>query len=263
MKEPSIPEEAPGGELAACRDLSIVVPIHGEVEATRRFLVSFDRQTCTCPLLFVDDCSPDDSVAQLTADGRRVYVPEERLWFNGILNWAIANCSTPFLGVLNNDLVLGKRFVELAVEAFAHSDYDILVPLTVEGADQASLDRTRRFSIATLWRREGWCMLFRHASVSRLPPVPNDLRLYFGDTWLFHHAWQSGLKVGVMLHNRILHERSRTLTAVQGGPRKPHPVIAADEAAFRANYAWVKKRRALGWVHLIPRPLRKRVLPHY
>lgn len=243
--------------------LSFVVPIHGELEATRRFLTSFDRQTRSCPLRFVDDRSPDDSVAWLRSRGRSVEVPEERLWFNGILNRAIANCQTPLLGVLNNDLVLGRRFVDLVVEAFEQSDYDILVPLTVEGASQQELDREHRFRIATLWRREGWCMLFRLASVRKLPPVPDDLRLYFGDTWLFHHAWEKGLKVGVMLHNRILHERSRTIAAVQDKTKKPHPVIAEDEVTFREKYSWVEKRRKLGWIHLIPRPLRKIMLPHY
>ncbi len=260
-------QRAPGpsgaGNRGANPQLSVVVPIHGELEATQRFLVSFDRQTRSCPLTFVDDRSPDDSVAWLRADGRAVEEPSERQWFNGVVNCAVRTCSTPFLGVLNNDLVLGERFVEQTIAAFEGTDYDLLVPLTVAGEGQEALDRSRRFRIATLWRREGWCMLFRHASVRALPPIPEDLRLWYGDTWLFHHAWQAGMKVGVMLHNRVLHERSRTIDAVQGKGKRTHPVIAADEAAFREKYSWVRKRRDLGLVRLIPRPLRKIVLPHY
>jgi len=252
---------SPAAAAGRASPLSIVVPIHGELEATQRFLSSFERQTQGCPLLFVDDRSPDGSVEWLRAHGWSVEVPEERLWFNGILNRAIERCQTPLLGVLNNDLVLGMRFVEQTVEAFARTDYDLLVALTVPGDDPRQLDEPRRFRIATLWRREGWCMLFRTASVGKLPPIPPDLRLWYGDTWLFHHAWEAGLKLGVMLHNRIFHERSRTIDAVQG--KGTHPVIAADEAVFREKYSWVQKRRKLGLIRLIPRPLRKVVLPHY
>lgn len=240
--------------------LSVVVPIHGELDATRRFLESFLRQTQTCSLRFVDDRSPDDSVSSLREAGWSVDTPAERLWFNGIVNQAVRDCRTPLLGVLNNDLILGKRFVELTIEAFERTDYDVLVPLTVEGA-QSHLDQTRRFRVATLWRREGWCMLFRAQALRELPPIPEDLKLWYGDTWLFHHAWAKGMKVGVMLHNRIVHERSRTIKAVQGNGT--HPLLAADDRVFHEKYSWVRKRRDLGLIRLIPRPLRKIVLPHY
>lgn len=105
-------------------------------------------------------------------------------------------------------------------------------------------------------------MLFRTARVRQLPPVPGDLKLYYGDTWLFHHAWRNGMKVGVMLHNRVFHEMSVTIKTGQG-QGQPHPDIVADQNVYRAKYAWVGKHRDLGWIRLIPRPLRRLLLPYY
>ena len=251
------------GEAAgpASSPLSLVVPIHGELAATQRFLESFERQTRPCPLLFVDDCSPDESVEWLRSRGWAVEVPPERLWFNGIVNRALQVCRTPLLGILNNDLILGRHFTDLTIAAFERTTYDVLVARTVEAEDPAGLDRGGRFRIAPLWRREGWCMLFRVASIRRLPPIPDDLRLWYGDTWIFHHAWSSGMRVGIMLHNRIAHEGGRTIRAVQG--QGTHPVIVSDETAFRERYSWVQRRRSLGLLKLVPKPLRKILLPYY
>ncbi len=241
--------------------LSLVVPIHGELGATRRFLDSFIRQTKMCPLSFVDDRSPDDSVQWLRARGWTVEVPAERLWFNGIVNRAVETCDTPLLGLVNNDVVLGKWFVEYTVNSFENTDYDILVPLTLPRGNAVLLDKQKRFRIGTLWRQQGWCMLFRTDSLRRLPPIPDDLRLWYGDSWIFHHAWAAGMKTGVMLHNRILHERGRTIRAAQ--KEGVHPVIRADEEVYRDKYPWLRKRQSLGFLRLVPRPLRKILFRHY
>ncbi len=241
--------------------LALVVPIHGQLEVTRRFLASFERQTVRCPLVFVDDASPDDSVDWLRAHGWEVYVPAERLWYNGVVNWALDHTSSPYLGVLNNDLVLGRYFVEEAVRSFEETRFDLLVPQTVPEGDPSVLDRRGRRRVRSLWRQEGWCMLFRVAAVRRLPPIPvHHLRLWFGDTWLFHHAWAAGLKVGVMRHNRVFHAGSVTIKAAEA--RAPHPIIAQDHEHRHRHYPWLDKRRPLGRLRRLPRPLRKLILPY-
>src|SRR5262249_54657509 len=132
--------------------LTIVVPTHGCIDVTLRFLDSYQAQTRASHLVFVDDHSPDDTVRILRARARTVIEPEQRLYFNGALRLAVASCRTPFLGVLNNDLILGRGFVEDVLDAFDRSGYDFLVPCTL-GEDQATpadLERRRTFRIRRL-----------------------------------------------------------------------------------------------------------------
>lgn len=101
-------------------------------------------------------------------------------------------------------------------------------------------------------------MIPRVASFGSLPPIPGDLRLWYGDTWLFHHGWASGLKVGKMRHVFVFHERSATV----GGNLSPvRHVTEADQEEVRLGYPWLKKRRRLVKLHLIPRPRRPHVVP--
>lgn len=239
--------------------LALVIPIHGNLPVTQRFLASFQRQSVRCGLTFVDDASPDGSAAWLREQGWDVQVPARRLWYNGIVNWAIASCEAPYLGILNNDLVLGRDFVAQTISSLDETSFDLVVPKTLANLDQEALDCPRRRRIVSLWRQQGWCMILRVASFRRLPTIPEDLRLWYGDTWLFHHAWSNGLKVGMMRHVWVFHERGATV----GGDLSPaREVIEQDQEAVRLRYPWLAKKRPLGRLRLIPRPLRRYVLPH-
>jgi len=242
--------------------LTIVVPVHGRIDATLRFLESWRPQTRASHLVFVDDCSPDETVRVLREEGQ-VVVERGRLYFNGILNLAVAECRTTYLGVLNNDLVLGRRFVEQVLDAFERSDSDFLVPCTLEEglASPADLERERRFRIRRLRRQQGWCMLFRTASVRRLPPVPADLRLWYGDSWLFHHAWEAGQKLGILMHVPVIHQRHATIQSDATFRRTGvHPVLAEDERVFRERYGWIRTKRLGPW-RFVPRWLRRKLVP--
>lgn len=239
------------------------MPVHGRLDATLRFLDSFETQTRTSHLIFVDDRSPDDTVRSLRELGHTVIEPERRLYFNGILNLAVASCRTPYLGVLNNDLVLGRQFVEKTLAAFDESGYDLLVPFTFEDprTAPAELDRDRTFRIRRLRRQQGWCMLFRMKSVKRLPPVPDELRLWYGDSWIFHHAWEDGQQVGIMMHNPVIHQRHVTIESDATFRRiGAHPVIEEDKRIFRERFHWVKSKRMGAW-RLVPRWFRQRIIP--
>jgi hypothetical protein len=184
--------------------LSIVVPFRGELETTLAFLDSLGRHE---PLTLVDDHTPEASVgAALRAMGHGVLRPRLRPYYNGALRWAIETAKTEFLGVLNNDLILPENFVGDVLEAFGQG-WDMLVPSTAPEGD------SNRPGVEPLDKQEGWCMLMRVSAVREIPPVPTELRLWYGDTWLFHHAWKAGLQVGKIRHVVVQHLRSHTMRA--------------------------------------------------
>ena len=220
--------------------LTVVVPIHGQIDTTIQFLEAYERQTVKPHLLFVDDRSPDDSVMILRNSGYDVYVPDERLWFNGALQKSIDECRTPLLGFLNNDIVFGKDFFEKVISTFDVSGYDFLVPQTVDVKEYDYFERDRPFKVSDLIIREGWCMFMRVEPMRKLPPIPDVFKLNYGDDWITYHAWTANLKVGKMEHIFIHHETSRTISAY---PSNSNPQIARELEAFNDEFQWLRRRR--------------------
>lgn len=212
--------------------LTLVVPIHGKIETTLEFLDSYERQTVKAPLLFIDDRSPDDSVSILREKGYTVLVPDKRLWFNGALNLSIAECGTTYLGFLNNDIVFGSTFVEDILHAIETSNADFLVPKSVDLKEHDYLDAKREYDVGPLNRREGWAMFFRVEKTRMIPRIPIELRLWFGDDWLFHHAVKMEQEVLQARHVRVYHVES-TKSAVANA------VIAKDQEIARLEYWWM------------------------
>ena len=256
-------QPSPWSADASQTPLTIVVPTHGRIDVTLRFLESYRAQTRASRLIFIDDRSPDDTVKILREQGETVLEPEQRLYFNGILSLAIRSCTTAFLGVLNSDLILGRRFVERTLESFERSRSDFLVPITLEGSEAtpANLERERPFRILRMRRQQGWCMLFRTRSVQRLPEIPEELRLWYGDSWIFHHAWEDGQRLGVMLHTPVIHQRHASIEGDATFKKTgAHPVIEQDKRIFAERYTWVTTKRLGPW-RLVPGFVRRRIVP--
>jgi GT2 family glycosyltransferase len=255
--------EARGSPWDVDSPLTLAVPIHGQLAATRRLLESFERQTRRCGLVLIDDQSPDESAAWLRGAGYAVDAPGERLWFNGCFNRALERCRTPWLGVLNNDLVLGREFVERTLEAFERTRCDLLTPRVLRHGRREELDAPRRFRVVRLIKAKGWCMLFRTEAIRSLPPIPaQEMRMWWGDTWVFHHAWERRLRMGMMLHVPVLHGGSTTINAELRRSDELRAILREDTRIRREKYPWLAKKH-LGLYRLVPAPLRSRVLPQW
>jgi len=188
-------------------ELTIVIPVHGQLHATRRVLEALHDQQedgWDATLVIEDDHSPDETVWTLRRDGYDVRTDPERRYFNGILRPWLANCPTEFLAFLNNDILPRDNFLEELRLSFQEG-WDILCPRTNTPPD----DKKPR--VSELRHQMGWAMSFRVPAIRELPSIPEDLRLWYGDTWIFHHAWERKLRVGLMNHTSIDHEVSRTI----------------------------------------------------
>lgn len=242
-------------------DMRIVVPFRDQVKTTERFLDSFDRQTVSCFLELHDDYSEHESVLQLEKRmGFGMEVESYRGWprpyFNGIVNnvldGMIFNDEIKYVGIVNNDVVLGKQFVHQVCTAFENSSFDALIPKTKTNwgaSTQARMDEWGGHDIVTFPTHknavEGWCMFFRTKALRNIPFVPSDLRFWFGDDWLFRNVEKNGGVVGHMSNVFVYHEGSVTLGA-NNPKRDPleDEVILADVQAFIEKYSWLNEKSA-------------------
>lgn len=203
----------------------VVVPIHGARWITERFLEYWRWQHFPAQLEFHDDHSPDDSVPWLREHGHLVRTYDERPYFNGILRTAIAEWDgREPLAILNNDIHFREGFVGKMSNTTARLGAAIVVPQTAGAEDRCRGDECIE--------QQGWAM-WLGPRAKEIPPIPEDLRLWYGDTWLFRHAWDLGLGARVATHVHIRHDVEGT-TRYYG--ESTRAIIAEDNRVVREKY---------------------------
>ena len=111
--------------LAACvaarPRVSIIIPIYGQLDITRRCLASIQANPSECELevIVIDDCSPDDSAAQLgSIPGVRLIRNPRNLGFLRSCNEAARYALGEYLCFLNNDTEVQPRWLDALLLTF-------------------------------------------------------------------------------------------------------------------------------------------------
>ncbi len=101
--------------------VSVVIPVYGKIDFTLRCLASIARHRPGVPfeIIVVDDCSPDDSVAQLQrVRGIRLCVNPVNAGFIRSCNSGAQRARGEFVCLLNNDTEVTPGWLEELVETF-------------------------------------------------------------------------------------------------------------------------------------------------
>lgn len=125
---------------------------------------------------------------------------------NKPLNWIwndfYKNTSSQYLCFLNNDVCLTDNFIsdtikilekESTVGAVIHSANSWRWNTKMEKTEWTSLDYRIKQGFDFTLRRETFC------------EIPEVLRFYWGDDWIFHHVYERGYNVAICLSSPIIH----------------------------------------------------------
>lgn len=114
-----------GGRLSRPPEVSVVIPVYGELDVTLRCVLSILQSTDETPfeVVVVDDRSPDGSGPELAAaledlPNIRVILNETNLGFLRSCNSAAATASAPFIYFLNNDTIVLDGWLDELVNTF-------------------------------------------------------------------------------------------------------------------------------------------------
>ncbi|MGH8589673.1 MAG: glycoside hydrolase family 99-like domain-containing protein [Gammaproteobacteria bacterium] len=116
---------APGGavvDLATPPVVSIVIPVHGRIELTRRCLAALEAAPTALAyeLIIVDDASPDGSGPELQRlSGVRVIALTENVGFVHACNRGAAEARGRYLVFLNNDTEVQPAWLDALHQTFA------------------------------------------------------------------------------------------------------------------------------------------------
>lgn len=211
----------------AAPKLWVVLPCWNQWAMTRAFFESLEaaEPRLDWRVVAVDNGSTDGTAAGLKALAKRLPVTVIRnaknrgvapAWNQG-LKVALKG-GARWVGVLNNDLLLGPAALTKQIQAAEAAGWDAVSAATREGAldyDHVAyaLAYTRR---CAAWRREGrwfgWCFLASRRAFETVGPFDEGFKLGIGeDEDFFHRLRAAGLRCGVTGSAFVHHFGSATL----------------------------------------------------
>ena len=120
--------------------VTVIVPIHGDYDATRCCLEGLRRElTSDHHAILVDDATPDPKIAKYLTDLSqephiRILINTRNLGFTGSVNRALSVVTQGDILVLNSDTIVSPRFVSrLAAAARSSPDIGTVTPLSNNG----------------------------------------------------------------------------------------------------------------------------------
>lgn len=154
-------------------DTTLVIPQHNHGELTRDLIQSVRRHESQCwPVIVVDDGSEDCSAALIEAaaftDCR--VIEQSHRGVTAAWNTGLAEVTTEFVVLINNDVRVGGAFLDFLIEALRNR------PASIAGVEWRVEPLIRRRALA------GWCLGFAVDLWRDLGGFDEALKWYFSDT---------------------------------------------------------------------------------
>jgi len=203
--------------------LSVSIPVYNNIWYTKNLLLNI-RDCVQLPeeLFIIDDGSTDDykNLVNEFKDLNIIYIKhKENKGFNYSANEAIRISSGDYISFLNNDLIINKYFFKKLRQAFLlNPNAAIICPHTIKNRDLVSTTKDDKVAVTEMGKREGWAWTARADFIKNIPPIPDFLRTYYGDDYIFYVARKiytyNCLK---MTNNYIYHYKNVTVKKVKTG----------------------------------------------
>lgn len=136
----------------------------------------------------------NDSIKNLYGLPIDIYSPPTPLSVNPSWNLGISkltNCD--FASILNDDIELPKLFFENIAKAFEKfPNCGAICPDTVNNNLEAFEAAVSMNATVKMQQKEGWAFTIRKSLLDRIPPIHPDLKLFFGDDWVWWHTYKGG-----------------------------------------------------------------------
>lgn len=163
-------------------------------------------------------------------------VPDGNIGVNPAWNLGIGisgDCDA--LAILNDDIRVGSRFLEKIAAAFdSIPDAGAICPLTETAGEGYRKNIHQAPGCIIMQRREGWAMTIRRDLLDSIPPIPESLRTFCGDDWLWYWSHRLGWSWVKDLSNVIYHK--------VGASMAENPEIRETLKAEKAEFARIIQR---------------------
>lgn len=220
--------------------IAICIPCWNQLWHTRVTCESIRRNSAghDIKFFFVDNGSTDDTYDYLCSiAGAHIIRNATNLGCNPAWNQllAAALAEHPTMIVLaNNDIKVAPGWLDPIVRELAKNDQRYFLPNGDLHNDDTLDDDARagaeKFAGQTLPGRGGWCIFFPPEAVKAFMPIPDALKLWYGDDYIHEVLKRKGYRCESVMDSFVLHYLSKTVEVV---PNKVQ-IVEQDRIAFEA-----------------------------
>ena len=200
--------------------ISVIVPVMNEHKITDEFFNYVSKNTLIPDDIILIDNGSTPSMKKIVDKYKNLnirYVRHENnigvnpAWIEG-LKMSKHN----IVSILNNDIVFGKYFFETIVKTMNEPNIGYCVPTTIGKAGMIQevfkVEKPNKpLKLEEMRMREGWAFTIRKDIIEKHGHIPEPLKIWFGDNYLFQLVQvKEKMKCVRILSEPIIHYESIT-----------------------------------------------------
>lgn len=217
--------------------ISIVIPtLQKRLDILENLIKSLDGDSAVGEIIVINNAVKP---LEFSYPKMRVVTPESNIYVNPAWNLGVKEAMGKYIGLLNDDIIIADNFcssiLDVLPESFGIVGYTKQSIIPVEQGEQ----KPGKAEIKLLEKDFidfgfGICMFFKREDY---PVIPENMKIMYGDCWIFEKYKKSGLKNYVITGQKIFHFGSLTTSQ-----KSFNPVIYSDKKAYNKLICpWYKK----------------------
>lgn len=200
------------------KSVSVVIPtLQKNVEFLNNLISSLDKDQAVKEIILIDNSAKG---YEHNSEKLRVIVPQENIFVNPAWNLGVREAKEDIVALLNDDITIPEDFCSNVIEKmtpdmgivgfdgdFVEVNEKIMPPpekTTLELKKQNC--RNEHFGIAMFFYK------------SEYDFIPEDIKIMYGDDWIFHKSWRKGRKNYKICGQKIYHFYSMSVASLKGNP---------------------------------------------
>lgn len=205
-------------------DISVVIPVFNQLRFTK---VCFESLKPTLPecseVIIVNNGSLDGTAEYLSElQDVRVITNKDNMGCAAAWNQGVRASNSPWVAVLNNDIILSSGWLEGLLDFAEEKSLDIVSPAFREGEYNYNIeDYSKGFiqrmrSVSRMGTAQGVCFMVRRPVFDRIGLFDEKFRIgQFEDADFFRRAKLAGFSLGTTGRSFIHHFGSATQTSIR------------------------------------------------
>lgn len=208
-----------GGQSEVKRDVSIVIPLFNQLDYTKLCVESLKANNdFISEIILVDNGSTDGTAEYLAScDGVRVIINETNRGCAGAWNQGVEAASSPWIAILNNDIIVSPGWLKGLRDFAAQEQIDIVSPSLREGEYNYDIaEYSREFvrcmaSVKRMGTAQGACFMVHRRVFDAIGCFDENFKIGGSeDTDFYWRAMQAGFKLGATGRSFVHHFGSVT-----------------------------------------------------
>jgi len=199
--------------------ITVVVPVFNGIKITDDFFETICMNTIIPKEIILIDNGSSDNYYGLTKKYKQLninYVRNEiNEGVNSAWNYGIKHSKTPLISILNNDLLLNEYFFQKVLESMNNLKAGIVFPAIIKPNQKFKESLDVPVILKEPRKRNGCAFTIKKEVTDQIEPIPEDLKTYCGDDYLFYQTKLLGYKTFKMSNNFVFHYGGSTLKTVE------------------------------------------------